>query len=133
MKKILITGGAGQLGSELRDLYQGRQDVEAFFVDREELALDDIDSIIDGLRRYSPDVIIHGGAYTAVDRAELEVKLADIVNHLASGEIAKYCSEYGSKLIAISTDYVFYGNSFTLLNENAEVNPINVSGTTKLK
>lgn len=133
MKKILITGGAGQLGSELRDLYQGREDVETFFVDREELALDDIDGIIDGLRNYSPDIIIHGGAYTAVDRAETEIEIADKVNHLASGEIAKYCKQYGAKLLAISTDYVFDGNSSTPLDENTAVSPINVYGETKLK
>jgi dTDP-4-dehydrorhamnose reductase len=133
MKKILITGGAGQLGSELRDLYQRREDLETFFVDREELALDDIDGIIDGLRNYSPDIIIHGGAYTAVDRAETEIEIADKVNHLASGEIAKYCKQYGAKLLAISTDYVFDGNSSTPLDENTAVSPINVYGETKLK
>jgi len=133
MKKILITGGAGQLGSELRDLYQGREDVETFFVDRVELALDDIEGIIDGLRNYSPDIIIHGGAYTAVDRAETEIEIADKVNHRASGEIAKYCKQYGAKLLAISTDYVFDGNSSTPLDENTVVSPINVYGETKLK
>lgn len=133
MKKILITGGAGQLGSELRNLYHGREDVETFFVDREELALDDIDGIIDGLRNYSPEIIIHGGAYTAVDRAETEIEIADNVNHLASGEIAKYCKQYGAKLLAISTDYVFDGNSSTPLDENTAVSPINVYGETKLK
>ncbi|WP_149913392.1 dTDP-4-dehydrorhamnose reductase [Sphingobacterium cavernae] len=133
MKKILITGGAGQLGSELKDLYQGREDLDTFFVDREELALDDIEGIIEGLRSYSPDIIIHGGAYTAVDRAETEVEIADKVNHLASGEIAKYCKQYGAKLIAISTDYVFDGNSSIPLKESTNVSPINVYGETKLK
>lgn len=133
MKKILITGGTGQLGSELKDLYQNREDVETFFVDRQELALDDIDGIIQGLRTYSPDFIIHGGAYTAVDRAETEVEISDKVNHLASGEIAKYCKQYGAKLLAISTDYVFDGNSSVPLDEQATVNPINVYGATKLK
>jgi len=133
MKKILITGGAGQLGSELKDLYQSREDVETFFVDREELPLDDIDGIIKRLRNWSPDIIIHGGAYTAVDRAETEVELADKVNHLASREIAKYCKQNGTKLLAISTDYVFDGNSSIPLKESAEVNPINVYGDTKLK
>ena len=131
--RILITGAAGQLGSELKDLYINRSDVASFFVDRDELALDDTDSIIAGISSYKPDVIIHGAAYTAVDRAESEVELADKVNHLASGEIAKYCKANGTKLIAISTDYVFDGNSSTPLNESAEVSPINVYGETKLK
>lgn len=133
MKRILITGGAGQLGSELKDLYQNRSDVETFFVDREELALDNTEAIIDGIGAYQPDVIIHGGAYTAVDLAESEQDLADKVNHLASREIAKFCRANGVKLIAISTDYVFDGNSSTPLNEQAAVSPINVYGDTKLK
>lgn len=133
MKKILITGGAGQLGSELKDLLQGRKDIESIFVDRQDLSLDDIGGIINRLKYYSPDVIIHGGAYTAVDKAETEIELADKVNHLASGEIAKYCAQKGAKLIAVSTDYVFDGNSSVPLKEDAEVNPINVYGATKLK
>jgi dTDP-4-dehydrorhamnose reductase len=133
MKKILITGATGQLGSELRDLYKERADVITFFLDREQLALDDTASIKEGLKEYNPDVIIHGAAYTAVDRAESEIELADKVNHLASGEIAKYCVAYGAKLIAISTDYVFDGNTSSPLKENAIVNPINVYGVTKLK
>src|SRR5690606_12329132 len=133
MKKILITGAAGQLGSELRDLYKERTDVTTFFLDREQLALDDTASIKEGLKEYNPNFIIHGGAYTAVDRAESEIDLADKVNHLASGEIAKYCAASGAKLIAISTDYVFDGNSSSPLKEDAEVNPINVYGETKLK
>lgn len=133
MKKILITGGAGQLGSELKDLYQNRSDVESYFLDREELALDITEAIVEGISAYQPDVIIHGGAYTAVDRAETEQVLADKVNHLASKEIAKYCQANGTKLIAISTDYVFDGNSASPLNEQATVSPINVYGDTKLK
>src|SRR5690606_18988045 len=91
------------------------------------------ESIIESLAKYSPDIIIHGAAYTAVDGAENEIELAEKVNHFASDEIAKYCRKFGAKLIAISTDYVFDGNSSTPLKEDADVSPINVYGDTKLK
>lgn len=132
MKRILITGGSGQLGSELKDLYQDRRDVKAIFVDREQLPLDDIDTIVFRISKYNPDVIIHSAAYTAVDKAETEIELADKVNHLATAEIAKYCKKYRAKLIAVSTDYVFDGKSSVPLKEDTAENPINVYGETKL-
>ncbi|MGJ1262806.1 dTDP-4-dehydrorhamnose reductase [Sphingobacterium spiritivorum] len=131
--KILITGANGQLGSELREIYNERQDVETFFLDRKQLPLEQTMLIQDILAMYEPDLIIHAAAYTAVDNAESEQELADQINHLATAEIAQYCRIHGTKLIAISTDYVFDGNSNVPLKENAHVDPINIYGLTKLK
>ncbi|MGJ1445016.1 dTDP-4-dehydrorhamnose reductase [Sphingobacterium spiritivorum] len=131
--KILITGANGQLGSELREIYNERQDVETFFLDRKQLPLEQTILIQDILAMYEPDLIIHAAAYTAVDNAESEQELADQINHLATAEIAQYCRIHGTKLIAISTDYVFDGNSNVPLKENAHVDPINIYGLTKLK
>lgn len=133
MMKIVITGASGQLGSELRDLLEGNSAVESFFLDRKQLPLDQTMIIQDILSMYEPDLIIHGGAYTAVDKAESEPDLADQVNHLASEEIAQYCRLHGTKLITVSTDYVFDGNSSIPLTEDAAVNPVNMYGLTKLK
>lgn len=130
--RILITGANGQLGSELHDVYKDRKDAETFFLDREQLPLDQIDIIQGVLGIYQPDLIVHAAAYTAVDKAENEFDLANRVNHLASEEIAQYCHIHGVKLIAVSTDYVFDGNSSVPLKEDAEVNPINRYGETKL-
>ncbi|WP_270089155.1 dTDP-4-dehydrorhamnose reductase [Sphingobacterium sp. SYP-B4668] len=133
MRKILVTGSKGQLGSELRTLYQDRKDVDTFFLDRGELPLEQTSIIQDILGIYQPDLIIHAAAYTAVDKAEGEAELANVVNHLASEEIAQYCHVHGTKLIAISTDYVFDGTSSMPLDEDAVVEPINIYGSTKLK
>lgn len=130
--RIVITGASGQLGSELRDLLLDDQDKECYFLDRKQLPLDQIQIIQDILGMYQPDLIIHAGAYTAVDKAEEDQKTANVVNHLASEEIALYCRLNGSKLIAISTDYVFNGASATALKEDAPTAPINVYGQTKL-
>ncbi|QBQ42695.1 dTDP-4-dehydrorhamnose reductase [Sphingobacterium psychroaquaticum] len=131
--KILVTGANGQLGSELHDILQKHSDKECFFLDRKQLPLDQTAIIQDILAMYHPDVIIHAAAYTAVDKAENEPDLADRINHLASEEIAQYCRLNETKLIAVSTDYVFDGNSDTPLKEDAPVAPINVYGESKLK
>lgn len=130
--KILVTGASGQLGSELRDILQKHSDKECFFLDRKQLPLDQTAIIQDILAMYHPDVIIHAAAYTAVDKAENEPELADRINHLASEEIAQYCRLNDTKLIAVSTDYVFDGNSEAPLKEDASVAPINVYGESKL-
>ena len=131
--KILITGSNGQLGSELRDILEGDSKYETYFLDRKQLPLDQTLIIQDILGMYQPDLIIHTAAYTAVDKAESEPELADAINHLASEEIAQYCRLHGTKLIAISTDYVFDGNSNVALTEDVPVDPINIYGMSKLK
>lgn len=129
--KIVITGASGQLGSELRELLPGSEK-ECYFLDRKQLPLDQTELIQDILGMYQPDLIIHAGAYTAVDQAEDEPGLANLVNHLACEEIAQYCRLHGAKLIAVSTDYVFDGNSAVPLKEDAPTGPVNVYGQTKL-
>ncbi|WP_448137086.1 dTDP-4-dehydrorhamnose reductase [Sphingobacterium siyangense] len=130
--RIVITGASGQLGSELRDLLQNNTEKECYFLDRKQLPLDQIQIIQEILGMYQPDHIIHAGAYTAVDKAEEDQETANLVNHLACEEIAKYCRLHETKLIAISTDYVFDGSSASALTETAETAPINVYGQTKL-
>ncbi|SUJ13315.1 dTDP-4-dehydrorhamnose reductase [Sphingobacterium spiritivorum] len=131
--RIVITGANGQLGSELKDMLRNDTEKECHFLDRKHLPLDQTLIIQDLLAQYQPDVIIHAAAYTAVDKAESEQELADQINHLATSEIAQYCRIHGTKLIAISTDYVFDGNSNIPLKEDAPVDPINIYGLTKLK
>lgn len=130
--KILVTGSTGQLGLELKDIFNSKSNYSVEYLDRNMLPLDQLDLIYSTLQISTPDIIIHCGAYTAVDKAESDEEMADKVNHLASAVIAKYCSENNVKLIAISTDYVFDGTSSSPLKETAAVSPINVYGKTKL-
>jgi dTDP-4-dehydrorhamnose reductase len=131
MEKILVTGSTGQLGSELKVLSENHSQYEWFFADRTDVSLDNIKLLNEQLAAIQPDIILNCGAYTAVDKAESETELADLVNHQAVEVLATYAKEHGVKLIHISTDYVFDGTSSTALNEEAITNPINVYGATK--
>lgn len=133
MKKIVVTGANGQLGSEIRKLSHFYSQYEFIFTDRETLPLDNLNQIQSFFKEVQPDYCINCAAYTAVDKAEAEMETANVINTIAVGVIANCCVKYNCKLIHISTDYVFDGTSPTALDEEAEVNPINVYGKTKLE
>ena len=131
MKKIVVTGATGQLGSELKVLSENYTQYEWFFADRTQVSLDNLDALNMQLENIQPNVILNCAAYTAVDRAEAEPELAHMINDVAVGIIAKYADEHQVKLIHISTDYVFDGASSVALTEEALTKPINVYGATK--
>ena len=132
MKKIVVTGAQGQLGSELQVLAPNYPQFEWVFTDREELDLCDLASLEAQLDAIHPQIIINCAAHTAVDRAETEVELSDVLNHQAVAVLAKWSAAHGAKLIHVSTDYVFDGSSSIPLTETAPTKPINVYGVTKL-
>jgi dTDP-4-dehydrorhamnose reductase len=131
MKKILVTGANGQLGSEFKVLSVNYAQYEFVFADRALVSLGDTMLLKEQLIAIQPDIILNCGAYTAVDKAESEKELADVVNHQAVAVLATYAKERDVKLIHVSTDYVFDGTSSTALKEDAITNPINVYGLTK--
>jgi dTDP-4-dehydrorhamnose reductase len=138
--RILVTGKNGQLGKSINKIvythkcknnYQ--QDNEFIFVGREELDLSNNSSIINYFDNHDKfDIIINCAAYTAVDKAEEEQELVNQVNHLAVKQLAGIAKEQKAKLIHISTDYVFDGESDKPYIETDKTNPINVYGKTKL-
>ena len=131
MQKIVVTGATGQLGSELKVLSENYAQYEWIFADRTQVSLDNLDVLKYQLEVLSPNIILNCGAYTAVDKAETEKELANIINDLAVGIIAQYAKDHSVKLIHISTDYVFDGTSSVALTEEAITKPINVYGATK--
>ncbi|RRJ88472.1 dTDP-4-dehydrorhamnose reductase [Flavobacterium macacae] len=133
MKKILVTGSNGQLGSELQSLSSGFPEFKFIFTNRSVLSMDAPETISTYLDTIQPDFIVNCAAYTAVDKAESEPELADLVNHKAVEAIAKWGFLHHAKLIHISTDYVFDGTSATPLKENDATNPQNEYGRTKLR
>lgn len=132
MKKILVTGGTGQVGSELKVLAPSYSQLDWVFADRTLLDLSELNNISNVLDKIQPQIIINCAAYTAVDKAETETELADILNHQAVAVLAQWSHSNGCQLIHISTDYVFDGKSNISLTEEASTGPINVYGQTKL-
>ncbi|WP_223584171.1 dTDP-4-dehydrorhamnose reductase [Sphingobacterium sp. GVS05A] len=131
--KILVTGASGQLGSEIKELSINYIDDTFIFLDRVEMPLDDLSQVLRVVENVNPDLIVNCGAYTAVDKAESEAELVDIINHQAVATMARWAKQNNRKLIHISTDYVFQGNSSTPLKEDEPTNPINIYGLTKQK
>src|SRR3979409_2079202 len=129
---ILVTGANGQLGKELEALSHNHPSFNYFFLTREDLAVDNTDQVKMVFQQYQPAFCINCAAYTAVDKAESEKERAFAVNAEGAGNLASASREYGTKLIHISTDYVFDGTSSTPYKETDSVNPINNYGASKL-
>ncbi len=131
-KTILVTGSTGQLGQSLKAIARDYPNCEVVFADRQQLDLSETHSIKDFFQQNSFDIIINCAAHTAVDKAETEVELANKINHLAVQQLANIAKQYDSKLIHISTDYVFNGKQCRPYIEADDVEPQGVYGRTKL-
>ncbi|MBU0941589.1 MAG: dTDP-4-dehydrorhamnose reductase [Bacteroidetes bacterium] len=132
MKKIVVSGANGQLGSELRELSVCYPNYEWFFADRTQLSLDNLVGLEAQLQLLKPDILFNCAAYTAVDKAEKEQDLANTINNLAVAALAKYAHANDVSFIHVSTDYVFDGSQDKPLLEDEPTAPINVYGHTKL-
>jgi len=132
MKKILVTGANGQLGSEINELAANYPNFEFIFTDIADFPLDEAEEIKANFKAIQPDIVINCAAYTAVDKAETDQEVADAINHLAIATLAKLCHDSGAKLVHVSTDYVFDGTSPVAYKEDDQPNPKSVYGLTKL-
>lgn len=129
--KILITGAGGQLGKSFAAIAQRYSDFEFVFLARADLSLDNPVELETVFKSVRPQFCINCAAYTAVDNAESERARAFHVNAQGVANLAKCCALGNTKLIHISTDYVFNGLSETPYAESDPVNPINVYGESK--
>lgn len=129
---ILLTGGTGQLGTELRHLLD-EKGVKYVSTDAKEMDITDAQATMDYITNLKPTVIYHCAAYTAVDKAEDEGKALDEkINVDGTRNVALAAKEVGATLVYISTDYVFDGK----LKDgeypvDAPINPLNEYGRTK--
>ena len=127
--KILLTGGSGQLGKSIIKLKPLHVDLIA--PDRSKLDLAETESCIKFVKEEKPDWIINCGAFTNVDKAESEKKNVLLINHEAPKNFSKVLSDYGGKLLHISSDYVFDGCKNKPYLTNDKVNPQNIYGYSK--
>ena len=131
MKRVLVTGGSGQLGRELqRAVWPPGWAVDA--IDRAGLDLRDTAAIAAKVNERSWAAVINAGAYTAVDAAERDAVDAWRVNALAPAAFAQACEVAAIPLIQISTDYVFDGRKVGRWAESDRTAPLGVYGASKL-
>jgi len=127
--RILVTGGNGQVGYELRRVMASLGEVIAHGRDQCDMA--SADSVRECIREVKPDLIVNAAAYTAVDKAEQERDLAMAINATAPQVMAEEAERLGAAIVHYSTDYVFDGTKGAPYVEADAACPINVYGVTK--
>ncbi len=126
----LIVGGAGQLGRDLQDVLSD-QDTAA--VDLPDIDITDSASVAAAFDTHTPDVVVNAAAYTAVDAAEDDEATATLVNGTGPGLLAAACAvRPGTRLVQVSTDYVFSGDANVPYPESASPDPRSAYGRSKL-
>lgn len=133
MQTILVTGCNGQLGSEIRALApRYEEDFRFIFTDVAELDITDRQGVCDFVEQNMVNILINCAAYTAVDKAESDPELAELLNRVAPGYLAEAMDAVGGTMVQVSTDYVFDGTAHEPYREDDATHPTGVYGRTKL-
>jgi len=130
--KILLFGKNGQLGKSIAEVLRSKN-IDFVALSRDDIDITDHKALKKSFNEHKPNICINAVAYTDVDQSEINTTYADRVNNLAVSEIAKNCSDFGSRLIHFSTDYVFDGTKDTPYTEKDKPNPLNHYGVSKLE
>lgn len=145
--RVLVTGADGQLGRDVCDVFAGRvpdgglasslpdgvgDDVEVLSTDIGTMDLTDRGAVRATVSSFRPQVVIHGGAFTAVDTCESDPDTAYAVNALGTRHVAEAAAAAGAYLLYVSTDYVFDGTLDRPYVEWDAPNPRSVYGRSKL-
>lgn len=128
--KVLLTGANGQLGRCFQDRLPA--DWHILATDSAELDITDLEQVSKAVLAFAPDAIVNAAAYTAVDKAESDVALAERINAVGPSNLAVVAAQHGIRFVHVSTDYVFDGNARTPYTEDSPTNPLSVYGKTKL-
>jgi dTDP-4-dehydrorhamnose reductase len=147
-RRVLVTGGHGQLGRDLRDVLSGVPPAggadggilatvapgsfDVLSTDIDTLDVVDRDAVGAAVEAFRPDIVLHGGAFTAVDACESDPDTAYAVNSLGTRNMAEAAVRVGAHLVYISTDYVFDGTLDRPYVEWDEPRPRSVYGASKL-
>jgi dTDP-4-dehydrorhamnose reductase len=130
---ILVTGANGQLANEIKIIAPHYPEYNFFFTTKEELPIENSEAVKSFFEKNKIDYCINCAAYTAVDKAESEKEKAFLINADAVGNLANICKVYQTKLIHISTDYVYDVSSNIPLKEDSKTGSVNIYGESKLK
>ena len=138
--KILVTGCNGQLGNEMQLLAKENGQHTYFFTDvvipegsvAQKLDITNEAEVEKFVEEHEIDCVVNCAAFTAVDKAESNEELCDLLNHVAPGYLAKAVGKRGGSMVQISTDYVFDGTSYKPVTEEQPTCPNSVYGRTKL-
>ncbi len=128
--RVLITGGSGQLGYDIAKLLE-ENNTMMYAPTHEEMDITDRDSVMKIFDSFKPDVVFHCAAYTAVDKAEEDKERCYDINVNGTKNIVDASNIYGSKVVYISTDYVFHGDKNGIYETSDITDPINYYGYTK--
>ena len=131
--KILITGSEGQLGRSLKKISSLYPDFYFYFTDVNEMDITNDISVRKVFNELQPHYCINSAAYTAVDKAESDHELCYKINVKGPELLAKYCGINKTKIIHISTDYVYNPTDNEIITENSPTTPNNFYGKTKLE
>jgi dTDP-4-dehydrorhamnose reductase len=132
MKKILVTGAGGQLGSEIQFLSSSISDREFVFTDYKELDITDREAVSTFVAAGKYYAVINCAAYTAVDKAESDQEKAYLINETGAANLAEAAYKTGAKCVHISTDFIFDGTHSTPILEGDKPGPLSVYGASKL-
>jgi dTDP-4-dehydrorhamnose reductase len=128
--KVLVTGAGGQVGQAV--LASSPAGVTTVGVGHGELDIGDVAAVDAFIDAHRPQVIINAAAYTAVDKAETERDLARRVNAEGPANLARAAARTGARLLHLSTDFVFDGQSSVPYRPADATRPLSVYGETKL-
>ena len=141
MKRLLVIGASGLLGSKIINQAKGKFDIfgscnpavdgcsTSGLEPLDMCSESDVSRIFNEL---DPDIVILAAAMTDVDGCEKNPGLAESVNAIGPSIVSKACREFGAWLVHVSTDYVFDGNKRDLYVETDATSPISVYGSSKL-
>ena len=131
MKTILVTGANGQLGNSIRSLLKKQTQFNYIFTDIEEVDIADKDALLSVVKENAVDYIINCAAYTAVDKAEDDEIVCLRINQDAVRNVGEVAASTGTKVIHISTDYVFDGTNSVPYLETDYTCPMSAYGRSK--
>ncbi len=130
MKRILVTGAGGQLGSEFGPLLPGAATI---LLAGDGLDVTEAGAVDEVVSSFAPELVIHTAAMTNVDACEGDREAARIVNAVGAENVARACRDAEAAMVYVSTNYVFDGEKTEPYDEGDGTNPINVYGATKLE